>query len=215
MFRTALKLARHRDLIASDDLSLSKRRRAFADELREVVGRLRGHDEIRLMVGRMDNKFWQLLTDIGKKLGEHVDIRVDKAFLFNLFQNSIGGNSALLGAGPRVRMRPDGSVFIEDANLDELYTIGNTFLNFGRGMIGVRVLIAHPDKVLQDCGRWSGRVMIDLALHGSPSPCSGSTCARAWSNASQRPANAGRGRADPRDALGRRRPRLVTDIVIA
>ena len=36
MFRTALKLARHRDLIASDDLSLSKRRKAFADELREV-----------------------------------------------------------------------------------------------------------------------------------------------------------------------------------
>jgi len=141
-----------------------------ADELREVVGRLRGHDEIRLMVGRMDNKFWQLLTDIGKKLGEHVDIRVDKAFLFNLFQDSIGGNPALLGAGPRVRMRPDGSVFIEDANLDELYTIGNTFLNFGRGMIeGFAMLIAHPDKVLQ--GVWAlvkGIAMIDLASHGVP-----------------------------------------------
>jgi len=36
MFRTALKLARHRGLVASDDPSLGKRRRAFADELREV-----------------------------------------------------------------------------------------------------------------------------------------------------------------------------------
>ena len=36
MFRTALQLARHRGLIASDDPALSKRRRAFADELREV-----------------------------------------------------------------------------------------------------------------------------------------------------------------------------------
>jgi glycerol-3-phosphate O-acyltransferase len=36
MFRTALQLARHRGLIASDDPGLSKRRRAFADELREV-----------------------------------------------------------------------------------------------------------------------------------------------------------------------------------
>jgi glycerol-3-phosphate O-acyltransferase len=36
MFRTALQLARHRGLIASDDPSLGKRRKAFADELREV-----------------------------------------------------------------------------------------------------------------------------------------------------------------------------------
>jgi glycerol-3-phosphate O-acyltransferase len=36
MFRTALALARHRNLIGSDDPSLSKRRKAFADELREV-----------------------------------------------------------------------------------------------------------------------------------------------------------------------------------
>jgi len=36
MFRTALQLARHRGLIASDDPSLGKRRRDFADELREV-----------------------------------------------------------------------------------------------------------------------------------------------------------------------------------
>jgi glycerol-3-phosphate O-acyltransferase len=36
MFRTALQLARHRGLVASDDPFLAKRRRAFADELREV-----------------------------------------------------------------------------------------------------------------------------------------------------------------------------------
>jgi glycerol-3-phosphate O-acyltransferase len=36
MFRTALKLARHRELVVSDDPSLNKRRRVFADELREV-----------------------------------------------------------------------------------------------------------------------------------------------------------------------------------
>ena len=36
MFRTALKLARHRGLVESDDPSLGKRRKAFADELREV-----------------------------------------------------------------------------------------------------------------------------------------------------------------------------------
>jgi glycerol-3-phosphate O-acyltransferase len=36
MFRTALKLARHRGLVVSDDPSVGKRRRAFADELREV-----------------------------------------------------------------------------------------------------------------------------------------------------------------------------------
>jgi glycerol-3-phosphate O-acyltransferase len=36
MFLTALKLARHRGLVASDDPTLGKRRRAFADELREV-----------------------------------------------------------------------------------------------------------------------------------------------------------------------------------
>ncbi|HEY3652282.1 MAG TPA: lysophospholipid acyltransferase [Streptosporangiaceae bacterium] len=36
MFRTALQLARHRGLLTSDDPSLSKRRKAFADELREV-----------------------------------------------------------------------------------------------------------------------------------------------------------------------------------
>jgi glycerol-3-phosphate O-acyltransferase len=36
MFRTALELAKHRGLIASDDPSPGKRRRAFADELREV-----------------------------------------------------------------------------------------------------------------------------------------------------------------------------------
>jgi len=36
MFRTALKLARHRGLVTSDDPSLDKRRRDFADELREV-----------------------------------------------------------------------------------------------------------------------------------------------------------------------------------
>src|SRR5207245_5403550 len=36
MFATALKLARHRELVVSDDPTLSKRRKAFADELREV-----------------------------------------------------------------------------------------------------------------------------------------------------------------------------------
>jgi glycerol-3-phosphate O-acyltransferase len=36
MFATALKLARHRELVASDNPTLSKRRRDFADELREV-----------------------------------------------------------------------------------------------------------------------------------------------------------------------------------
>ena len=36
MFRTALKLARYRGLIESDDPTLGKRRRAFADELREA-----------------------------------------------------------------------------------------------------------------------------------------------------------------------------------
>jgi len=36
MFRTALKLARHRGLVESDDPTLDKRRRAFADELREA-----------------------------------------------------------------------------------------------------------------------------------------------------------------------------------
>jgi glycerol-3-phosphate O-acyltransferase len=36
MFRTALQLARHRGLLKSDDPGLSKRRKAFADELREV-----------------------------------------------------------------------------------------------------------------------------------------------------------------------------------
>jgi glycerol-3-phosphate O-acyltransferase len=36
MFRTALQLARHRGLLRSDDPGLSKRRKAFADELREV-----------------------------------------------------------------------------------------------------------------------------------------------------------------------------------
>jgi glycerol-3-phosphate O-acyltransferase len=36
MFRTALQLAGHRGLIASGDPALGKRRRAFADELREV-----------------------------------------------------------------------------------------------------------------------------------------------------------------------------------
>jgi len=36
MFATALKLARHRELVESDDPNLSKRRRDFADELREV-----------------------------------------------------------------------------------------------------------------------------------------------------------------------------------
>ncbi len=36
MFATALKLARHRELVMSDDPNLSKRRRDFADELREV-----------------------------------------------------------------------------------------------------------------------------------------------------------------------------------
>jgi glycerol-3-phosphate O-acyltransferase len=36
MFRTALQLARHRGLIESDDPTLGKRRRDFADELREV-----------------------------------------------------------------------------------------------------------------------------------------------------------------------------------
>jgi glycerol-3-phosphate O-acyltransferase len=36
MFRTALKLARHRGLVGSDDPALGKRRRDFADELREV-----------------------------------------------------------------------------------------------------------------------------------------------------------------------------------
>jgi len=36
MFRTALQLARHRGLIASSDPSLGKRRKAFADEVREV-----------------------------------------------------------------------------------------------------------------------------------------------------------------------------------
>jgi len=38
MFRTALKLAGHRGLVTSDDPTLDKRRRAFADELREVRG---------------------------------------------------------------------------------------------------------------------------------------------------------------------------------
>jgi glycerol-3-phosphate O-acyltransferase len=36
MFATALKLARHRELVVSDDPNLSKHRRDFADELREV-----------------------------------------------------------------------------------------------------------------------------------------------------------------------------------
>jgi glycerol-3-phosphate O-acyltransferase len=36
MFRTALQLARHRGLVGSDDPTLGKRRRDFADELREV-----------------------------------------------------------------------------------------------------------------------------------------------------------------------------------
>jgi glycerol-3-phosphate O-acyltransferase len=36
MFRTALKLARYRGLVESDDPTLDKRRMAFADELREV-----------------------------------------------------------------------------------------------------------------------------------------------------------------------------------
>jgi hypothetical protein len=36
MFATALKLARHRGLVASDDPNLSKHRSDFADELREV-----------------------------------------------------------------------------------------------------------------------------------------------------------------------------------
>jgi glycerol-3-phosphate O-acyltransferase len=36
MFRTALSLARYRGLVESDDPALGKRRRAFADELREA-----------------------------------------------------------------------------------------------------------------------------------------------------------------------------------
>jgi phosphoglycolate phosphatase-like HAD superfamily hydrolase len=36
MFATALKLARHRGLVVSDNPTLDKRRRDFADELREV-----------------------------------------------------------------------------------------------------------------------------------------------------------------------------------
>jgi len=43
MFRTALKLAQHRDLIAADSPQVGKRRREFADEIREVtlaIGRI-------------------------------------------------------------------------------------------------------------------------------------------------------------------------------
>src|SRR5262249_26160624 len=141
-----------------------------SDELKKVVGMLQGHDEIRLIVGRMDSKFWTLLTDIGERLGKDIEIRVDKAFLFNLFQDSIGGNPPLLGVGLKVHMRPDGSVAIDRANLDEIYTIGNTFLNFGKGMIeGFAMLIQHPDKVLE--GVWAllkGLTMIELASQGVP-----------------------------------------------
>jgi glycerol-3-phosphate O-acyltransferase len=37
MFRTALKLAQHRDLLAADSPQVGKRRREFADEMREVT----------------------------------------------------------------------------------------------------------------------------------------------------------------------------------
>jgi hypothetical protein len=140
------------------------------DELKRVVGVLQGHSEIQLIVGRMDSKFWTLLTDIGERLGEGIEIRVDKAFIFNLFQDSIGGNAPLLGIGLKVHMRPDESVEIDRANLDEIYTIGNTFLNFGKGMIeGFAMLIQHPDKVLE--GVWAllkGLAMIQLAGNGVP-----------------------------------------------
>jgi hypothetical protein len=140
------------------------------DELKQVMDELRGHDEIRLIVGRMDSKFWTLLTDIGERLGENVEIRIDKPFLFNLFQDSLGGNPALIGLAPRVRMRSDGSLDMQLDEIDELYTAASTFLNFGKSMIeGFATLIMHPDQVVK--GVWAlvkGIVMIDLAIHGVP-----------------------------------------------
>jgi hypothetical protein len=139
------------------------------DELKQVVGELNGREEIRLIVGRMDNKLWSLLTDIGERLGKDVEIRIDFQFLLDLFQTGIGGNPAIIQPF-RFQIRPDGSLHIELAGTDELYTAANTFLNFGKSFIeGFATLIFHPDKVAK--GLWAlikGAVMIELARQGVP-----------------------------------------------
>ena len=140
------------------------------DELKTIIGQLQGLKEIKMIVNRMDSKLWSMLIYIGERLGINKTFTIDFDFLLDLFQSPLGSNPALLGTGFHVNLRADGSIDLDLLGIDQLQTIANTFLNFGKSFLeGIATLILHPDKVLKGLfALVKAIVMMGLASQGVP-----------------------------------------------